>query len=164
MIVRAERDEDRGAISALIEAAFLGHPHSDGAEPRIVEALRRADALSISLVAQDEGAILGHVALSPVALGEGIAHWYALGPLSVSPAFQRRGIGSALVEHALAALGQQCADGCLLIGDPAYYRRFRFRSARRLRVPEPLMPYLQVRVLSGAEPGGDVRFHPAFES
>jgi len=91
-IVREERKADTEVISAVIEAAFEHHPISRHTEQFIVKALRAAKALTISLVAEVDGKIAGHIAFSPVLISDGSSDWYRLGPLAVLPAYQRQGI------------------------------------------------------------------------
>ena len=160
LIVRFERRADAEAIRALTEAAFAGVPYADGSEPEIPGRLRDAGALRLSLVAEDEGEIVGHVAFSPASVG-GEAEWVALGPVSVRPGRQREGIGSKLIEAGLEQV-RRGARGCVLLGDPAYYGRFGFAPAEGLRWGEVSAPYLQVLVWTGDTPAGEVRFHPAF--
>ena len=159
--IRAETGSDAAAVRALIAAAFAGAPHSDGSEPRIVEALRRAGTLSLSLVAQQAGALRGHVAFSPVAIGDA-AGWYGLGPLAVAPAWQGRGIGSALARAGLAALRERGAAGCVVLGEPGYYARFGFRVQAGCVLPGVPPAYFQVLAFAGAVPRGPVRYQPAF--
>ena len=97
-VIRAERADDTVAIAALVALAFKGVRHSDGSEPQIVERLRRAGALTVSLVAEEGWDILGHVAFSPVTIADGTEGWFGLGPVAVTPGRQREGIGAALVE------------------------------------------------------------------
>ncbi|MBW8282722.1 MAG: GNAT family N-acetyltransferase, partial [Rhizobium sp.] len=111
MRIRPESAGDEAAIGALTAAAFDGHPYSDGSEPLIIERLRRLDMLALSLVAEDEGEIVGHVAFSPVTLSGGEGGWYGLGPISVAPGRQRGGIGSTLIKTGLAKLEAQGASG-----------------------------------------------------
>ncbi|MBW8285268.1 MAG: GNAT family N-acetyltransferase, partial [Rhizobium sp.] len=101
----------RRAIVVPTAAAFAGHPHSDGSEPQIIERLRRLGKLTLSLVAEDDGKIVGHVAFSPVTLSGGEGGWYGLGPISVAPGRQRGGIGSTLIKTGLAKLEAQGASG-----------------------------------------------------
>lgn len=163
MLIRDERSSDIPAISAVTDAAFKGHPHSSGTEARIIDALRAAGALAISLVTEDAGKIVGHIAFSPVRTGAGSAGWYALGPVAVLPARQRAGIGGELVRHGLSRLRAIGAAGCLLVGDPAYYCRFGFVLDPALTWRDLPAGYLQHLVLDGAAPRGDVSFHPAFD-
>lgn len=163
IVLRAETPADGAAIDALTRAAFLQAPHSSHTEHLIVAALRRAGALSVSLVAEAEGELVGHVALSPVYIGDGTQGWYGLGPISVAPALQRRGIGAQLMQGALAALREMAAGGCVLLGDPDYYQRFGFRPQAELVLPGVPPEYFQALPLSGSLPHGEVRYHAAFE-
>ena len=74
--IRPERPDDIDAISELVTSAFFGMPYADGDEADLVEALRAQDALSVSLVAELEGTIVGQVAFSPARAPGGIAGWY----------------------------------------------------------------------------------------
>ncbi|PDT75888.1 N-acetyltransferase [Bradyrhizobium sp. C9] len=164
MQIRDERDEDAAAISRITTAAFAGAPYSSGTEARIVEALRQAGALTLSLVAtSDDGEIVGHVAFSPVEIDRTPSRWYGLGPVSVSPDLQRQGIGGALIREGLARLAALNADGCVLLGDPAYYSRFGYVSDPALTYGGEPSPHFQRLVLTGEPPKGDVNYHPAFD-
>lgn len=122
--LRRESPSDAAAIRAVTVAAFLDAPHTDHTEQFIVEALRREGALTISLVAELDGEVVGHVAASPVSISDGSADWYGLGPVSVRPELQGQGIGSLLVQGALRSLRERDAAGCVLLGDPAYSLEF----------------------------------------
>lgn len=124
--IRYETPHDFAAIEAVTVAAFLGAPHSRHNEQLIIVVLRGSGQLSVSLVAEDDGGIIGHVAASPVSVSDGTSRWYGLGPISVAPAHQGKGIGTRLIEGALAKLRSLGADGCVVLGDPAFYSRFRF--------------------------------------
>lgn len=106
--------------------------------------------------------IVGHVALSPVVLSGGEPGWYGLGPISVVPALQGRGIGTRLMQAALDALRDRDAAGCVVLGDPAYYGRFGFVADPALVLPDVPPLYFQVLPLNGAMPVGIVSYHPAF--
>ncbi len=161
--IRPERSGDASAIGALAEAAFRDHPHGSGTEAAIVAALRRAAALEPSLVADDAGRIVGHVAFSPVAVNGADVGWFALGPLSVLPGRQRRGIGGALVREGLARLRAIGAGGCVLVGDPAYYGRFGFAADAALELDGmPARYVLCLPLRGGGVPGGRLAFHAAF--
>lgn len=162
MQIRPEQPHDIDAIHALTRAAFANAPHRDGTEQDVVDALRAAGALSVSLVAEEGDELIGHVALSPVTLSDGSDGWYGLGPISVAPAQQGRGVGSALMRAALAALQERGAAGCVLLGDPAYYGRFGFRADPRLRLRGVPAEYFQAVSLRGEWPDADVRYHEAF--
>ena len=161
MILRPETDTDRAAIHALTTAAFDGHPHSDGSEPRIIDALREADGLTLSLIAESDGKIIGHAAFSPVEWS-GQGDWYGLGPVSVAPDRQSRGVGLRLIEAGLAALRRRGARGCVVMGEPAYYSRFGFVQDPRLTYPGPPPEYFMALGFGPIEGSGHVRYHPAF--
>lgn len=162
MEIRDERPEDAAAIAALTAAAFAGHPYSRGTEPAIVAALRAAGALSVSLVAEEAGEIVGHVGFSPVGIPGAGPGWFGIGPLSVRPDHQRAGIGSALMAAGLARVRDAGAAGCVLVGDLAYYSRFGF--ARRAGLTYSDVPDVFVLGLAfrGEMPGGEIAFHPGF--
>jgi len=160
--IRPESPVDVPAIFAVTEAAFRTAAHSAGTEQFIVNALRRAGALTVSLVAELDGSLIGHVAVSPVTVSDGTAGWYGLGPISVLPQHQRSGVGSQLMRAALQALRDGGAAGCMLVGDPAYYRRFGFRAEPGLTYPGVPPEYFMVVPLGGHVPTGVVTFHEAF--
>ena len=160
--IRPEREGDAEAIRDLTARAFDGTAHSDGSEPAIVERLRVDGDLTLSLVAQDEDAILGHIAFSPVTITDRAADWFDLGPVSVLPSHQRDGIGSALVRRGIADMRARRAKGIVLLGDPAYYTRFGFAHDPGLAYPGPPPEYFQFLLLDGAMPQGTVRYAPAF--
>ena len=128
MIIRKEIDADIKAISEVTEAAFKNHPFSHHTEQFIVNALRAAHALILSLVAEDHEKVIGHIAFSPVPISDGSQHWYGIGPLSVLPEYQKQGVGKSLVREGLVLLKAMGAKGCVLVGDPEYYKRFGFRN------------------------------------
>lgn len=117
-VIRPETQSDGDAIARLLRAAFCGED-----EARLVAALRHAGDLSLSLVADADGVVLGHVALSPIT---GDADAFAMAPVAVSPATQRRGIGAALVRAALDGAGTRPV---VVLGAPEYYARFGFHPA-----------------------------------
>lgn len=161
--IRDETAEDAATIRALTTAAFATMAYSSGTEAAIVDALRSARALAVSLVAVEAGEIVGHVAFSPIDIDDAPAPgWFGAGPLSVEPGRQRRGIGSALMLAGIERLKAAGAKGCVLVGDPAYYRRFGFAPSTSLVYPDLPAEYLQVLPLSADAPSGTVAFHPAF--
>lgn len=159
--LRAESDGDADAIALVTRRAFDGAPHSDGSEADIIDRLRQADALTISLVAVDDGEIVGHLAISPVEW-QGVGRWAGLGPISVEPNRQGAGIGSALIRRALSDIQAQGFDGCVVLGDPRYYQRFGFRTDSRLFYPGPPPEYFMALAFRAIEGSGAVRYHPAF--
>ena len=160
--IRNETAADRAVIHAVTEAAFRHEPHSDQREATIVDALRDAGALSISLVAEHDNEVIGHVAASPVTIDGRVGDWFGLGPVSVLPAWQRRGIGRRLVEALLEALRARGAGGCVVLGDPAYYGRFGFLTTPDLQLPDVPPEYFQSLHLSGSLPSGTVTYHAGF--
>lgn len=162
--IRHETPDDAAAIEAVTTAAFLDAEHTSHTEQFIVAALRRADQLAISLVADDDGAVIGHVAVSPVTIPEGTTGWFGLGPVSVAPDRQGEGIGAALVDRALEALRASGAAGCVVLGEPAYYGRFGFRAEPSLSLPGVPPEYFQVLAFRGVVPVGTVAYHRAFEA
>jgi putative acetyltransferase len=116
-------------------------------------------------VAEAEGAVVGHVAVSPVTISDGSADWYGLGPISVLPARQGRGVGSALMRAALEALRELGAAGCVVVGEPAFYGRFGFKAGSSLVLPDIPPEYFQAILLGGANlPRGAVSYSKAFET
>ncbi len=162
LTIRPEQSSDCSAIAALTLAAFANAPHSSHTEHLIVRELRSAGALSVSLVAEASGAIIGHVALSPVSISSGERNWYGLGPISVAPEQQGQGLGSQLMRAALDALRALGADGCVLLGDPDFYSRFGFRPLAGLILPDVPPEYFQALPLGLQTPQGTVSYHPAF--
>lgn len=161
--IRDEREEDAGAIRAVTLAAFADMPYSQQTEAAIVAALRAAGALAVSLVAVEDGDVVGHVAFSPVTIdGAEAPGWFGAGPLSVRPDRQRGGIGAALMRAGLARLAGAGAKGCVLVGDPGYYRRFGFEASSSLAYPDLPAEYFQVLALTSQPPSGTVAFHSAF--
>ncbi len=163
--IRDETPRDLQTIGALAAQAYREVFFSPHTEQHIIAALRHTGDLTVSLVAEHQGVIVGHVAASPVRVVDGTTEhrgWYALGPLSVSPAWQGEGVGTALVQAALQGLKALGAAGCVTRYHAPYFRRFGFRPARPLKHPE--VPAREFLALCWAEPvpAGVVRYHPAF--
>lgn len=164
MRVRPEAPGDADAIRAITRLAFESAPHSDGTEAAIVDALRAADALTVSLVAEDDGELIGHAAFSPVSIEGEHGGWFGLGPVSVAPERQGQRIGTALIREGLELLKSSGARGCVVLGDPAYYGRFGFSSDHALRYGDIPPQYFQSLAFSEERPAGEVAYHPAFET
>lgn len=164
ILIRAETSADVSAITEITVAAFRTMAISNHTEQFIVEALRAANALTISLVAQLQGRVVGHIAFSPVTISDGCPNWYGLGPVSVLPEYQRQGIGGALIREGLARLKAMNARGCCLVGHPGYYNRFGFNNTPGLGhegVPAEVFFALS---FDGHVPQGTVEFHEAFKA
>ncbi len=164
MHIEPERPGDASAIRLLTRAAFKGMPFSRQTEAQIVDALRAAGALTISLVANVDGEVVGHVAFSPVSIDGVTGDWYGLGPVSVSPERQGRGIGQALIRDGLEQLRSIDAGGCVVLGSPAYYGRFGFESDPALVYGDVAPGYFQRLIFKGPAPRGEVAFHPGFDA
>ncbi len=162
--IRKETLEDIQTIDAVTISAFLEAPHTDHTEQFIVKALRDAGVLTISLVAEFDGKIVGHVAVSPVTISDGALDWFGLGPISVIPECQSRGIGSKLMLEALNVLKKNGAAGCVLLGDPAYYNRFGFKPEPNLVLPDIPPEYFQAVCFEATLPRGIVTYHAAFNA
>jgi putative acetyltransferase len=160
--VRPERANDVEAIGDLIRSAFRGMPYADGDEAELIDALRAQGALSVSLVAELAGKIVGQVAFSAARAPGGTPGWFALGPVAVLPAHQRAGIGSTLIRTGLEAISTLGASGCILTGDPAYYSRFGFRVSPTSAPPGEPSEFFMVKLLCGRLPVGSIHFHEAF--
>jgi putative acetyltransferase len=164
MIIRPERESDIDAIFSVTKAAFENHPISNHTEQYIVNALRAAKALALSLVAEIDGKVVGHIAFSPVTISDGTDNWYGIGPVSVLPEFQRKGCGKALINEGLALMKASGAQGCLLVGDPNYYQRFGFRNLPELSIAGvPPENFLGLPFGKNI-PHGEVTFHQAFSA
>ncbi len=161
--LREETPPDIPLIHAVTAAAFQDAPHASGTEAAIVDALRDADALSLSLVALEDDEIVGHVAFSPAKAQEGSGPWFTLGPVSVVPDRQQRGIGSQLIRKGIDTLRQKGAAGCILLGDPGYYQRFGFEPAPGNSPGEDYAPYFMILPFTPDVPSGEIVFHPAFD-
>ena len=162
VIFRNETGADMNAITEVTIAAFKTLEVSHHTEQFIVEALRTAGALSVSLVAELDGRVVGHIAFSPVAFSDGTRDWYGLGPVSVLPEYQRQGIGRALVKEGLSRLKAMHARGCCLVGHPDYYRQFGFRNAPGLMIEGVPPEFFFALPFDGLMPQGTVAFHEAF--
>ncbi|MDR1041961.1 MAG: N-acetyltransferase [Deltaproteobacteria bacterium] len=164
--IRDEIPSDIPSIFQLTLLAFHNHPFSRHTEQLIISALRDAGALTISLVAEQDSKIVGHIAFSPVLISDGTEDWYGLGPISVIPEMQRKGIGSKLMTSGLARLKSIGGQGCALVGDPDYYARFGFRNRPGLvheGIPQEVFLALSLKLPSDSRfPTGTVKFHDAF--
>jgi putative acetyltransferase len=162
MIIRDETLIDVEAISEVTMAAFRTLAISRHTEQFIINALRPAGALTLSLVAESHGRIGGHIAFSPVTISDGTTGWYGLGPVSVWPEFQRKGIGTALINEGLSRLKALGGKGCVLVGDPNYYRRFGFRNYPELVHEGIPQEFFLALPFGGRVPHGVIKFHEGF--
>lgn len=164
IVIRNESSEDFSAISEVTVAAFKTLEVSNHTEHFIVEALRAAGALRVSLVAEMDGRVIGHIAFSPVTISDGTRGWYGLGPVSVFPEHQRNGVGKALIKEGLSRLQDVNARGCCLVGHPSYYRKFGFKNAPELRYEGVPPEFFFALPFDTHTPRGDVVFHEGFKA
>ena len=156
-MIRAARPDDREGILAVTHAAFNG-------EEKAMRIVREVEP-EISIVWDEDGAILGHTMLSRMTMGE--HRPFQLSPLSVAPSHQGRGIGSALVREVLRLADEAGEPLVLLLGHPSYYPRFGFEPASPLGIEAAAGDYgdaWMAAKLSGYDPAyrGTVVFPPAF--
>lgn len=161
-IIRLEQPADHTAIYDITKRAFAPMPYSDGDEQDLINRLRDAGALDISLVAELDGQLIGQVTFTEAFAADGSKGWYALGPVAVEPDLQSRKIGAQLIEAGLALLRERDAEGCVLIGNPTYYSRFGFRLFPDLCPQGEPAEYFQILPMAVIEPNVVIGFHPLF--
>jgi putative acetyltransferase len=164
IIIRNEIDADYDAITEVTAAAFKTLEISNHTEQFIIEALRADSALTVSLIAEVDGHVVGHVAFSPVTISDDTQNWYGLGPVSVLPEHQRKGIGKSLILEGLSRLKGLNAKGCCLVGHPDYYRKLGFKNVSGLvheGVPQQVFLAMS---FDGQIPQGTVNFHDGFKA
>jgi len=162
MNIRKETTSDIEAITEVTIAAFKTVPISNHTEQFIIKALRAAGTLTLSLVAELDGRVVGHIAFSPVIISDGTKDWYGLGPVSVLPDYQKQGIGKSLINEGLSLLKDMGGQGCALVGDPNYYIRFGFKNYPQLvheGIPQEVFLALP---FNEKIPPGIVVFHEGF--
>jgi putative acetyltransferase len=164
MIIRNETVADIEAIAEVTIAAFRNLPISNHTEQFIINALRAANALAISLVAEIDGGVAGHIAFSPMTISDGSLNWYGLGPISVLPKYQRQGIGKSLIQEGLSLMKELGGEGCALVGDPNYYKRFGFRNIPDLVYQGIPQEFFLALPLNEKDPRGFVEFHKGFSA
>ncbi|HIF9187931.1 TPA: GNAT family N-acetyltransferase [Photobacterium damselae] len=166
MNIRAESPSDIEQIESLTYAAFENHPHHEpGAKPTehlIVNKLRESNALTISLVCEDDSQLVGHIAFSPVRINGKEIQWCGLGPVSVIPSQQGKGIGHALIQQGILQAQELGFKGVVLLGEPEYYTRFGFTPSPKLTLDGVPPEFFLVKALEGEIPSGEVSYHPAF--
>jgi putative acetyltransferase len=164
-LVRPEEERDQLAIYAITAAAFDGAPEAD-----LIDRLRQVADPFISLVAEVDGRVVGHILFTPVSITgtEETSMEMGLAPMAVAPGLQRRGIGSALVERGLVACREAGHDIVVVLGHPEYYPRFGFERASthgirwEAEVPDEVFMVLELTPETLASRTGVVRYHPEF--
>ena len=162
IVIRPEIEADRDAITQVTQEAFRTLKVSNQTEHFIINALRDAGVLTVSLVAEADGQVVGHIAFSPVVMSDSSPNWYGLGPVSVLPEHQRQGIGSSLIEQGLSQLKSLNTHGCCVVGHPEYYPRFGFKNTNNLTLEGVPPEAFFVLTFDSDEPKGTVQFHHAF--
>lgn len=163
MIIRSEQPSDIEAIAEVTKAAFEDYPFSQQTEHFIIQDLRADDALTISLVGELDGRVVGHIAFSSVTISDGTTNWHGLGPVSVLPECQGRRIGTSLVNSGLSLLKSMNSKGSVLVGLPTYFNRFGFGNHPEL-IHEGIPQEVFVATsFNGQVPHGTVEFHQAFK-
>ena len=162
--IRDERPDDIASITYVTEEAFKTLEISNQTEHFIINALRDARALTLSLVAEADGSVIGHIAFSPVTMSNGTSDWYGLGPVSVLPDYQHQGVGKALIEEGLSRLKDINGKGCCLVGHPEYYKKFGFKNVTDLVFKGVPQEVFFVLSFDGKIPRGEVTFHDAFNA
>lgn len=157
MLIRQETADDYNAVYNLIRDAFAGAEHSDGTEQDLVEALRKnreAFIPELSLVAEDNGVIDGHILFTRMKVGNDTV--LALAPLSVKPEYQRRGIGIALIREGHRIAKELGYGYSVVLGSEAYYPKAGYRPAEdfSIEIPEgiPAKNYMAIQLLPQAKP------------
>jgi putative acetyltransferase len=160
--IRPETPQDFKAIEEIHIAAFANHPYSRQTEHLIVNALRADGALTVSLVAETGGAVVGHIAFSRMGLDGHDCQWLLAGPLGVLPRLQRQGIGRQLVGEGIDAIRKLGAEGCVLVGDPGYYTPLGFRHSPGLVMEGVPAENIMYFPLARGVPEGAASHHAAF--
>ena len=163
IIIRDETSADVDAITEVTVAAFRTMEFGDHTEQFMIMALRAAKALTLSLVAELDGRVIGHVAFSPVTVSDGTARWYGLGPVSVLPKHHREGVGGAMIREGLARLKAMGVAGCCVVGHPEYYGRFGFEHVDGLGVEGVPPEAFFALSFDGRMPQGTMAYHEAFD-
>ncbi len=159
--LRPETCDDIESIHRVMELAFRPVKHSDHTEQDIVARLRDENVLTVSLVAEKDNQVVGHIATSPVTF-DSTEGWFDLGPVSVLPDQQGIGIGSALIKSALNQLKKVGAAGAVVLGDPEFYSRFGFKQVPGVYFPGAPAEYFTVLPFGQETPAGAALYHHAF--
>jgi putative acetyltransferase len=160
--IQAEKEADIDRIEEIVIDAFAGVAYSNQKEHLIVTELRKQGALSVSLVAEQENHVIGHIAFSPITIGGEDHGWFGLGPVAVDPKVQSQGIGAKLVLAGLQAIKELGAKGCVVLGNPNYYRCFGFKVNDTLTLDGVPPEYFMAQAFDDTTPVGVVEYHLAF--
>ena len=144
VLIEVESQKHQDQVYDLVSSAF-----AQPDEANLVDKLRSGNHVAASMVAIEDGVVVGHILLSKL---ENPAGFLALAPLAVSPTRQRQGIGSALIKRAIATVQDDGWLGILLLGDPTFYTRFGFRveDAAKFETPYPKNYFMALELSPGA--------------
>lgn len=165
IIIRPEKNEDIPVIHQVNQLAF-GREN----EAQLVSMLRKENVITLSLVAESNGQIIGHILFSPVTITNADSRWQAvgLGPIAVLPEFQNQGVGAALIRSGMDELKKLGHDVVIVLGHPEYYPRFGFKPSKpfgiQWEVDVPEKDFMMAELNPSAQNGrkGIVHYHPAF--
>ncbi len=160
--IKTTEPKDFDQVIEVISLAFKTIPYSNHDEDEIVARLAAAGDLAVDLVAMAGDVVVGFIAASPVTIGGERCDWYGLGPVAVLPEYQRQGIGQQLIEKSLKDLIMMHAEGCVVVGEPAYYQRFGFKTSAMIYYPSTPDGYFLSLVFKQNNKRGVVRYHDAF--
>lgn len=161
--IRPEKPSDVSLINQITIDAFSPIAYASHTEHLIIDALRKAEGMTLSLVADINGLMVGHIAFSAITIDGKNRDWYCLGPISVQPNFQKAGIGSRLIKTGISMIRDMGGRGCVLEGSPTYYQRFGFKAYPGLILDgAPTQEYFMALPFFTNVPEGKVRFHEAF--
>ena len=162
MIVRREESKDFARVFELNSQAFEGDT-----EARLVEALRK-NPECISLVAEIDGQVVGHIAFSPLTLNDEATAYLGLAPMAVIPDRQRTGLGSALIKEGIARAAASGIEAIFVLGHPSYYPKFGFEPAKRsgfaCEYPDADDAFMALELRPGSLAGksGLIKYGPEF--
>lgn len=162
LVLREESAADFIEAYALVKEAFTPMPYAGGDEQDLVNILRELGALGLALVAELDGKVVGYIAFSPARALDPGQVWWALGPVAFTPKYQGQGIGGQLITEGLKRATAAGAVGCVLTGNPAYYRRFGFELAPDHVPSQESAEYFMLKTLADVTPIGPIAFHEAF--
>ena len=163
--IRPETADDFAPIREVIRLAF-----GQDDEGRLVDALRAGGHVQVSMLAEEDGRVVGHILFSELSIVEAdrVIESVSLAPLAVAPSHQRRGIGSRLVTEGLRACRDVGCESVVVLGHPEYYPRFGFSAERALPLRSPYAgpAFMAMELVPGALEGvsGEVRYPPPFEA
>lgn len=162
LIIRPEQPADQPVIYELTEQAFRGRPYAGGDEQEVINRLRERGELVLSLVAELQDEVVGQITFSPAQMADDSTPWFALGPVSVLPALQSKGIGGALINQGLDEILKLGALGCILTGNPVYYSRFGFEFAPEHAPANEPAEFFMLKCFTAVRPRGTFRFSASF--